>query len=143
VVAEFLQHNWGLLVAALLLVIVAVLVLMSVFRHSAGGRLRARRREYRARVADRNRARQRVGALEKRVAAMRGRRDSIAPRKLEEAEGRLSDARALLGIADDRVLVAANLLRQVIVEEFPPARHEALRERYLPDDATIDKPFTF
>jgi len=41
------------------------------------------------------------------------------------------------------LLVTANKLRKTIFEEFPPARHEALRQRYLPGDAADGRPFSF
>ena len=41
-----------------------------------------------------------------------------------------------------QVLVARNLVRQIIVEEYPPKRQEALRRRLLPETSRGDKPFT-
>jgi len=141
--AEFLRQNWGLLVAAGLLSVVALLVAFRIYRGSRSGRLRAGFRAHRAARSDRDRAQARLATLEKRLAGLRERADAVSPRDLTEAEGRVSDARSLLRIADDRLLVTANKLRKTIFEEFPPARHEALRQRYLPGDAADGRPFSF
>jgi hypothetical protein len=53
----------------------------------------------------------------------------------------LQDARALAKIANDQVLVARNLLRKHILEEYPPKRHAVLRARYLGAEEIEKKPF--
>ena len=58
----------------------------------------------------------------------------MKPRRLEEAAGAVQDAEALLKIAGDKVLIAENHVRRIIVEEFPPKHHERMRSRYLPQE---------
>jgi hypothetical protein len=41
------------------------------------------------------------------------------------------------------VLIAENHVRKIIVEEFPPNRHERMRSRYLPGEREDGRPFTF
>ena len=74
---------------------------------------------------------------------MASRAGSIRPSSLQEAREKLEDAGALLKIARDRLMVAENQVRRVIFEEFPPARQESLRARYLPQDVVDKRPFTF
>ncbi|NIN38846.1 MAG: hypothetical protein GTO67_09360, partial [Gammaproteobacteria bacterium] len=50
---------------------------------------------------------------------------------------------ALLKITADQVLIAENHVRKIIVEEFPPNRHDRMRSKYLPDERQGGKPFTF
>jgi len=69
--------------------------------------------------------------------------DRVKPRVLNESNEALADAKALAKIAGDRVLIAENQLRRVILEEFPPTQHEKLRNRYLPEASRDKKPFTF
>jgi len=80
---------------------------------------------------------------ERKLASLQRHRDRVAPKRLRDAEESLEDARALAAIAHDRVLVAANLVRQLIFEEYPPAKHERLRNRYLPGDGPDGRPFSF
>ena len=49
----------------------------------------------------------------------------------------------LLKIAADQVLIAENHVRKIIVEEFPPNRHERMRGRFLPGEREDGKPFSF
>ena len=140
---ELLRQNWGLAVAALLFAIVAVVVAAALYRRSARGQLRTRARALRAARRRHERVRRAVTAAEARLKKLESRRASVKPRLLSEAREAVEDARALEKIVGDRVLVAANHLRRVIVEEFPPSRHDALRARYLPDDKPDTRPFTF
>ncbi len=54
----------------------------------------------------------------------------------------LEDARALQKIAADRVLIARNQVREIIVHEYPPKRHTAMRSKYLSQDEADPKPIT-
>ena len=65
-------------------------------------------------------------------------RGQLAVARKREA---VEDARALAKIAHDQLLVAENMLRKVIVEEFPPRRHEPLRRRYLRSDEERSRPY--
>ena len=75
--------------------------------------------------------------------SLRAKRESAKPRHVQETTEALEDAQALLKIAEDQVLIAANHVRKLILEEFPPTRQEQLRSKYLPDSAPDSKPFTF
>jgi hypothetical protein len=138
-----LQQNWGLILAASLLVLVGVSVIVTLFGRSAGVRLRRQARELRRRRAALKSARTGVQRCERRLSALQQRADRVAPRRLREAEESLEDARALAAIAHDQALIAANLLRRLIFEEFPPARHDSLRSRYLPGDGPDGRPSSF
>jgi hypothetical protein len=141
--ADALQQNWALWAATIPLIVVAVAVARSGWRRTAQGRLRAVLREHRSVLADAAKARRQRLRAEKRVRRLQRRADKVKPRVLAEARASLSDSEALARIADDRTQVAANQLRKVIYEEFPPTRHEALRARYLPADVADGRPFTF
>lgn len=141
--AEILRRHWGLAVALGLLVLVAVSVGTAIYRRSSRGQLRATVRDLRAARRLGARARNAVSTAERRLKRLHSRADSVKPRVISEAREALEDARALEKIAGDRVLIAANHVRRVIVEEYPPSRHDALRRKYLPDDKPDGKPFTF
>ena len=67
----------------------------------------------------------------------------MKPIRLQEATEAVQDAETLLKIADDQVLIAGNHVRKLIVEEFPPKRHDRMRSKYLPGEQKDDKPFSF
>lgn len=127
---ETLTSNWGPIVAAGLLGIVAVIVLRARWQDSARGRLTERVAALHAARAKRRRALRDAKRAAARLTRAEERAERIPPRQLEALRGQSSDASALLKIATDQVMVAANRLRQVIVEDFPPAQHDRLRERY-------------
>lgn len=137
------QQNWALWLAILPLIVVVLSVTANVWRRTARGQLARRIRDYRKSVrlaaeARKNhaKARHRVEQLEQRAAKTR-------PSVLEKAHIILNDSKALARIADERAQVAANHLRKVIYEEFPPDRQEFLRIKYLPEDFADRRPFSF
>lgn len=77
-----------------------------------------------------------------RVSKLSAREGTTRPRHLQEAKEAAEDAKSLEKIANDKVQVAANHVRRVIHEEFPPVRQQQLRERYLPQDIQDDRPCT-
>ena len=102
----------------------------------------ARVRELRGCEQAMARARRAAEKAARRLARLRAKAASVKPRRVQEAEGALEDARALQKIAEDKVLIARNHVRKLIVEEYPPTRHEALRRRLLPADEPEGTPFT-
>jgi hypothetical protein len=80
---------------------------------------------------------------EVRLDSLQQAREKVRPSYLQEAKEALQDARALQKIADDRLLVAENHVRRIILEEFPPIKQHKLRLRYLPADARDPRPFSF
>lgn len=140
---ELLLQNWGLAVALVLLLGVAMFIIAALVRRSSWGQLRqtlvncqARRNEHKAALAAANKA-------EKRLAGLLSHADTVKPRRLQEAKDRLEDTRALVKIADDQLMIARNHVRRVIHEEYPPRKHAQLRRKYLPDDQPDGKPFSF
>ena len=139
---EFFIQYWALLIASVLGTALALFVLFRLYRDSARGRLQSLAHSLRDREDAARRAARSVNKAAEKLERMRKRADAVKPRHAEEAAGALQDARALAKIASDQVLVARNLLRKHIFEEYPPKRHAALRTRYLGREETEQKPFT-
>jgi hypothetical protein len=138
-----IQEYWALLIASVLATAVLLFVIFRLYQGSARGQLRARVRELRKREQKARKAARVIDKAETRLARLRGRADSAKPRRIDEASGLLADAKALHKIANDQVLIAQNLVRKVIVEEFPPKQHDKMRSRYLPQLSGDKKPFRF
>jgi hypothetical protein len=139
---EFLLHNWALLAASVLGTAIVLFVAYRLLMESAGARLQAALKKLRTCERRARRARSRTARTARRLERLRGRADSVKPRLLRENAEALEDARAMQKIHDDQVLVARNLLRKIIFEEYPPKRHEAMRRRYLGSTAVETAPFT-
>jgi mannitol-specific phosphotransferase system IIBC component len=138
-----LKSNWALIAAAVIGVTLVTLIVFQLIGKSARGQLR---RTLQALAKARQNEAQALKSVKKaeRVARrLNDKKDRAKPRIVQEAGDALEDARALAKIAKDRILVAENHVRHVILEEFPPVKHEAMRQKYLPDAARDQKPFTF
>jgi len=141
--AEQLQTHWALILASAAGLLLLIVAARHFTRTSARGQLRRTRK-----MLERERGRFRkaiavVDKAERQKMRLMQRADRVKPRVLNESSEALADAKALAKIAGDRVLVAENHLRRVILEEFPPTQHERLRNRYLPEPDRDKKPFTF
>lgn len=140
---NMLKSNWALAVAAILGFIIVMIAVAQMIRRSSWGQLRqtlktlAKARQDEAKVLKSAEKAERIARRLDEIA------DRAKPRHLQEAKDTLQDARALVKIANDKILVAENHVRRVIHEEYPPLRQEALRQKYLPDPARDKKPFSF
>lgn len=139
---EYFSKNWALVVASVIGTAVLLFVVFRAYQDSARGRLNATVRQLRCREQKALAARKAVDKAVATVDRLRTKADSVKPRRVQEASETLEDARALQKIADDQVLVARNHVRMIILEEYPPRRHEAMRTRYLLHDEADQKPFT-
>lgn len=140
---ELLQQYWALLIASVLGVAIALFVAYRLYCASARGQLLRTARSLATRQHTADRARRAVRDARARLEKLYANEASTKPRHLQEAADKLDDARALLKIAEDQALIAANHVRKIIVEEFPPKVHAKLRARYLPEPEPDGKPFTF
>jgi hypothetical protein len=137
---EFLTKNWALVAASVLGAGILLFVLFRAFQDSSRGRLNAavsalKKREKEARAAKRA-----VDKGEAKLERLRSKAAAVKPRHAQEVSESLEDARALLKIADDQVLVARNHVRKLIVEDYPPKRHEAMRNKYLGQETSFVHP---
>jgi hypothetical protein len=140
---ELLQHYWAVLAASVLGLGITLFVVYRALDDSAQGRLMRLVRLYDEKLLAADRAQRVAAKAEAKLRKLRAKLQSAKPRHVQETSEALEDAHALLKIAEDQVLIAANHVRKLILEEFPPTRHEQLRSNYLPDSAPDSKPFTF
>jgi len=135
-----LQQNWGLVVAAGLTLAVVLVVVTVLIRRSSAGQLRQTVRGLQAAAREREKAAKRVEKSEQKLRSLVEKSAGVKPRLIDEARGAHEDAKALARIANDQWMIAANHVRRVILDEFPPRRHERLRKRYLPEDGPEGPP---
>jgi predicted metal-dependent phosphoesterase TrpH len=138
-----LQQHWALVVGSIVGGAALTFAAWRAWLDSPRGRLAAARRRLRSAWLEARRRQQALQQLSARLAGLQKKAESVKPRRLEETAGAVQDAEALLKIAGDQVLVAENHVRKIIVEEFPPKRHDRMRSRYLPRERTDGKPFSF
>ncbi len=140
---NFLKSNWALLVAAVIGFFIVLMVIASLIGRSSWGQLRQTLRTLAKARQNEAKALKSAEKAERVARELHENADRAKPRHLQEAKDTLEDARALVIIANDKILVAENDVRLVIHDEYPPVRQEALRQKYLPDPARDKKPFSF
>jgi hypothetical protein len=139
---EFLIRNWAL-VAAIVVGFPAVLfVLRKWWRRTPRARLAATGRRLKLQIREFERAKDSLRTRTKEFEMLQSRADTVSPRRLQKAEEAVEDARAMAKIQYDKLLVAENRVREIILQEFPPRQHESLRPRYLRSDEERGKPYT-
>jgi hypothetical protein len=139
----FLQQHWALVAGSTVGGAALLFAAWRAWLDSPRGRLAAARRRLRSAWLAARRRQMALQRASTRLAGLEKKAESVKPRRLEETAAAVQDAEALLKIAGDQVLVAENHVRKIIVEEFPPKRHDRMRSRYLPLDRTGGKPFSF
>lgn len=140
---ELITGHWALLSASILGCAVAMLVAWRYWQDSAHGQLRSALRRLREAELQARRRNKSAARLTVTLSRLAERADSVKPRRIQETTEALQDAEALLKIANDQVLVAENHVRRIIVEEFPPKRHEKMRGKYLRKVDDSGRPFSF
>ena len=139
---NILESNWALALAAVIGFFAVTAVVSHLIRQSTWGQLRqtlqtlSKAKRYEANAL------KSVDKAERIASRLHENVDREKPRHVQEANDALQDARALAKIANDKILIAENNVRKVILDEYPPLRQEALRRKYLPDAARDKKPFT-
>lgn len=84
-----------------------------------------------------------TGNAENKLRKLSASAERVKPRVLQEAKEAVEDGQALTRILSDKVMVAENNVRRVIHDEFPPAKHDRMREKYLPQDIKEKRPLSF
>ena len=128
---EFISRNWALVAASILGAGILLFVVYRLYRESTRGQLGSRVRALQTRYRKATRAQQALDKATARLDKLRRIAATVKPRHVEEAGEALEDARSLRKIAADQVLIAENNVRQLILNEFPPNRHDGLRRKYL------------
>ncbi len=141
--ADLFADHWALILAIVPAAVALILVLKSLMSRTAGGQLRRVLGEYRKAEKAMELSTKRVAKAVRRVEKMTSNSGTVRPRLLQEAGEAAEDARALAKIASDKAQIAANHVRKVIHEEFPPAKQKRLRQKYLPQDEADGRPYTF
>ena len=131
---EFLIRNWALVVASILATGILMFVLVRLYRESDRGQLGNRVRALQGCYKNVARAQKRLDKVSERLDELRKKASTVKPRHVEEAGEAMEDARMLLNNANDQVLIAEKDVRQLILDEYPPNRQNALRQKYLAAD---------
>ncbi len=128
---EYLTQNWALAIASVLGTAVLLFVIYRVLQDSARGRLQEMVRQLRRREKDDKAARRAADKALAKLEQLQARADSVKPRQVQAAREALEEAREIQKLVDDQVLIARHDVRTLILQEYAPKRHAAMRKKYL------------
>ena len=140
---ELLQTHWAAWMALVLLLLAAGMVTPQLLQKTSRSKLNrvlGNMKDVRKEVRKSDRAKDKA---EKKFRKLLARGDRVKPRILEEARGAVDDARRLVKIMSDKLMVAETHVRRIIHDEFPPAEQDGLRERHLAPELEDTRPFSF
>lgn len=140
---EFATTHWALLSASVLGLAVVMFVVWRIWLDSVRGQLRGALQRLRKAEHDVTRQQLAVRRSAATLARLQANAESVKPSRLQEVAGTMQDAEALLKIATDQVVIARNHVRRIIVEEYPPKKHEEMRNKYLGQVDDKGLPFSF
>jgi hypothetical protein len=129
--AELLQQHWALVIGSVLALAIALFVLLRVLGQSRRGRFAKALGDLRERERALGKASDAADKAAARLSRLSAKGDSIAPNKLLAAKDALVGAQEEEKLLREQVLVVRNNARTIILDEFPPKRHESLLRRHL------------
>jgi hypothetical protein len=126
-----------------ILTAVALFVVIPNALPTALGKLNRQRRELRFARYERLLARRSLACARRRLDRLEARAARLKPAAMQAARDRAADLATLLKHAEERVTVAENHVRKVIVEEYPPVRQDRLLQKYVAGRFDQRLPFRF
>ena len=140
---SWIREYWALLGAAVAAAVALAAVGVALWRRSRRGRLGIRVREQRRRQRELDEARKAWQKASRHLQKLEKRAGRVPPKTLDEARSLLGDAERLVEVRVGALKVAQNHVRMIIVEEYPPSRHDALRRRHGVPEHADARPFSF
>lgn len=130
-ISETLQQHWALVIASVLAVAIALFVVVRLLQDSRQGRLKRALRSVRDREKALRKATRDADKAASKLSSLSARGDAVPPRKLIAAKDALGAAQETERLLRDQVLVVRNNARTIILEDYPPKRHDVMLSRYL------------
>ena len=122
---------WALIIASVLGLAVLLFVVFRLLGDSRRGQLASALRELRERERTLQSTSKEVSKCLKKCEKLAANGDRTPPNKLLEARDALAEARETERLLKDQVLVLRNNARTIILQDYPPARHDAMCRKYL------------
>ena len=124
-------NHWALIIASVLGLLILLFVVFRLVQDSRRGQLSSALNELREREKVLHSASRNVTKSLSKCEKLASQGDKVPPNKLLSARDALAAARETERLLKDQVLVLRNNARTIILQDYPPARHEALLRRYL------------
>ena len=140
---ESLQSDWAVWLALASLVIAIALIIPILLKRTSRNKLNKVLSDLNETQKELRKTTRLSDKAEKKPQKMLANIERVKPRELQDAKDAAEDSKALTKILSDKMMVAQNHVRRVIHDEFPPAKHDRMRAKYLPQDVKEGRPFQF
>ena len=128
---QAIPQYWALIVASILGLAIALFVVFRLFQDSRRGRLASALNELHERERALQSALKDVSKSLSKCEKLAASGDKVPPNKLLAAKDALAEARETEALLQDQVLVLRNNARTIILQDYPPTRHDAMRRKHL------------
>lgn len=132
-----------LLLGSGIVLVVSVAVLLPNTLPTAWGRLHRQRRELRYRLYRFRQAEKAAERARRAHTKLQSRAQHVRPKQLRAAAENAEDLQTLLRQAKEKVAIAENHVRRILLDEYPPAKQQRLLKKYLPEQGRKNTPFRF
>ncbi len=140
---ESLQSNWAIWLALAAILFAVAVLTPKLLKMTSRSKLKRVLENMKAARKELRKSTKSLRKKEKKLQKLLPRGDRVKPRVLKEAKEAVEDGRALAKILQDKVMVAETHVRRIIHDEFPPAQHDRLRDKYLAPEKEDKRPFSF
>jgi exonuclease VII small subunit len=140
---ESLQSDWAIWLALVAAVIAVVMIIPILVKQTSGSKLKRVLVDMKEAHKALRKCTRTTANAENKLQKLSSNAGRVKPRVLQEAKEAVEDGQALTKILSDKLMVAENHVRRVIHDEFPPAKHDRMRARYLPQDVIDKRPLSF
>ena len=128
---QVFPQYWALIIASVLGLGILLFVVFRLLQDSRRGQLSSAMHELRERGQALQSASKTVAKCLSKCEKLAAAGDKVPPNKLLAAKDALAEARETEALLKDQVLVLRNNARTIILQDYPPARHEAMCRKYL------------
>lgn len=128
---QVFPQYWALIIASFLGLAIAMFVAFRLIQDSRRGQLASALHELREREQALQSASKTVSKSLLKCEKLAAKGDKVPPNKMLAAKDALAEARETEALLKDQVLVLRNNARTIILQDYPPNRHEAMCRKYL------------
>ena len=128
---QVFPQYWALIIASVLGLAILLFIVFRLLQDSRRGQLSSALNELRQREQTLQSASKKVSKSLLKCEKLAASGDKIPPNKMLAAKDALAEARETEALLKDQVLVLRNNARTIILQDYPPAKHEVMCRRYL------------
>ena len=128
---QIFSQYWAVIIAGVLGLVILLFIVLRLLHDSRRGQLSSALSELRQREQTLQSASKKVAKSLRVCEKLAASGDKVPPNKLLAAKDALAEARETEALLKDQVLVLRNNARTIILQDYPPAKHEAMCRKYL------------